>query len=142
MRTQRPPFALQAAGDANDKESVRATDAPALVVKAMCDFPLQDDLQEIALGVLVGLSQGDAKCKQAVKEAAKGQDGTSQGLRCELAGVPFLTVAFGWLCPRLLRAANSTPHSLTLHAGLALAPPPSLYSVSQLQETHSNPLSR
>lgn len=142
MRTQRPPFALQAAGDANDKESVRATDAPALVVKAMCDFPLQDDLQEIALGVLVGLSQGDAKCKQAVKEAAKGQDGTSQGLRCELAGVPCLTVAFGWLCPRLLRAANSTPHSLTLHAGLALAPPPSLYSVSQLQETHSNPLSR
>lgn len=65
-------LAFIAAGDANDKESVRATDAPALVVKAMCDFPLQDDLQEIALGVLVGLSQGDAKCKQAVKEAARG----------------------------------------------------------------------
>lgn len=72
MLTQWPPCAHQAAGDANDKESVRVTNAPALVVKVMCDFPWQDDLQEIALGVLVGLSQGDAKCKQAVKEAAKG----------------------------------------------------------------------
>ena len=43
--------------------------AAMLVVKAMASFPQQEDLQEIALATLVGLLQGDSKCKQTVREA-------------------------------------------------------------------------
>ena len=64
-----------------DKEAVREANAPALVVKAIGDFPKTEDLLELAFNVLVEMLRGDAKCKQAVKEAAKQRAAGSRAAR-------------------------------------------------------------
>ena len=66
-------------GDAEDQASLHTCGAPRLAIRALQAFPREDELASVACQVLVGLSQGDAKCKQSVIAAAAEVLGTGNG---------------------------------------------------------------